>query len=316
MSAAALHTPRSCRLGVRNIYIWPSREGVIFLIGWLVILLGAVNFNNALIYALAFLLAGVFLVCMLQTYVNVYGIDLNIFPARSVHQGAAAIFPVLLRSPAGSRGLTLSAYSSDTAEEPAGMVTMRLVAGLDNRLEMAVQADRRGWLELHRVRLESRYPAGLFRAWTLVHTAARCLVYPRPASASSRLPPQRPAPDEQSSGDQLQAQAGASDFQGLRAYQPGDPPRSIAWKSLRGETLLINRFSDHGHTHLVLDWNALADLAGTEARLSQLCSWVLQADQARIAYELRLPGRQVPAAAGGRHKQVCLEALALHERQD
>ena len=300
---------------MRNIYIWPSREGLIFLIGWVAIFLCAVNFNNALIYALAFLLMGVFLVCALYTYVNVYGIDLAILPARPVYRGEAACFPVRAHSLAGSRGLLLSARGAG-AGGPAGRVAMRLAPGLDSRLELAVPAPRRGWLVLRRVRLESRYPAGLFRAWTLVHNDARCLVYPQPAPASYRRPPQLPVADERDSGDQPQAQAGASDFQGFRIYQPGDPPRSIAWKSLRGETLLINRFSDHEHTHLVLDWATLADLGDVEARLSQLCGWVLQADQARAAYELRLPGRRIPAAAGNAHKLACLEALALHERND
>ena len=48
-------------------------------------------------------------------------------------------------------------------------------------------APRRGWLPLGRVMLETRFPLGLFRAWSYIEPDARCLVYPRPER--SPLPP-------------------------------------------------------------------------------------------------------------------------------
>ena len=58
---------------------------------------------------------------------------------------------------------------------------------------LAVPAARRGWLPLGRVMLETRFPLGLFRAWSYVEPDARCLVYPRPersraAAATARRP--------------------------------------------------------------------------------------------------------------------------------
>src|SRR6202008_5148514 len=50
-----------------------------------------------------------------------------------------------------------------------------------------VPAPKRGWLPLGRVMLETRFPLGLFRAWSYVEPDARCLVYPRPER--SALPP-------------------------------------------------------------------------------------------------------------------------------
>src|SRR5918995_1052301 len=54
-------------------------------------------------------------------------------------------------------------------------------------LVLAGPAPRRGWLPLGRVMLETRFPLGLFRAWSHVEPDARCLVYPRPER--SPLPP-------------------------------------------------------------------------------------------------------------------------------
>src|SRR5690349_25103785 len=48
---------------------------------------------------------------------------------------------------------------------------------------LAVPAERRGWLALGRVMLETRFPLGLFRAWSYVEPESRCLVYPRPETS-------------------------------------------------------------------------------------------------------------------------------------
>ena len=49
----------------------------------------------------------------------------------------------------------------------------------------------------------------------------------------------------------------------------------------------------------------------TEARLSRLCAWLLQADKLGLSYGLRLPGLQIKPSSGEAHKRQCLEALAL-----
>ena len=52
---------------------------------------------------------------------------------------------------------------------------------------LAAPGDASGWLPLGRVMLETRFPLGLFRAWSYIEPDARCLVYPRPER--SPLPP-------------------------------------------------------------------------------------------------------------------------------
>jgi len=47
-----------------------------------------------------------------------------------------------------------------------------------------------------------------------------------------------------------------------------------------------------------------------ETRLSQLCRWVLDAEQAGQRYGLRLPGTTLTPDHGPAHQQACLAALA------
>jgi uncharacterized protein (DUF58 family) len=174
---------------------------------------------------------------------------------------------------------------------------------------LAVPAARRGWQPLGRVMLETRFPLGLFRAWSFVEPECRCLVYPRPEPGA--LPP--PAPSLQAGGARAHAQ-GSDDFSGLRDYQATDSPRHVAWKSsARSENMLTKQFSGEAVAEL---WLLLSDLPtslGLEARLSRLAGWVLAAERSGAHYGLRLPGSELAPARGDAHRSACLEALALYQ---
>ena len=51
----------------------------------------------------------------------------------------------------------------------------------------------------------------------------------------------------------------------------------------------------------------------TEARLSQLSRWVVDADARRLRYGLCLPGVDLSPDCRRQHRQRCLEALALYD---
>ncbi len=107
------------------------------------------------------------------------------------------------------------------------------------------------------------------------------------------------------------AVAGDDEFNMLRAYRPGDPPKLIAWKALaREQELLTKEFNATASSELWLDFDD-ARGADVEARLSMLCHWVLQAERFGQSYGLRLPGVAIAPARGDAHRTRCLEALAL-----
>jgi uncharacterized protein (DUF58 family) len=77
--------------------------------------------------------------------------------------------------------------------------------------------------------------------------------------------------------------------------------------------LLTKVFVGRGAFELWLDWNGLPDAAGVETRLSILTHQVLAAEDANVAYGLRLPGRELEPALGEGHRDACLKALALFD---
>ena len=285
----------------RRIFILPTKYGFGFAPVLLVMLAGSVSYGLSLGFVLTFLLGSVAIVSILHAYRNLAELRVAIARAEPVFAGATARFPVHLENPSRqarfSVGLARQGDEQGFADIPCGG---------HGSIELCVPAPRRGVLRAGRFTLFTRYPMGLFFAWSPVELEATCLVYPRPDDA----PLPRLAPRAQL-GDVSQAGAGDDDFSGLKSYQPGDSPRRIAWKaSVRGETLLTKQFAGQAAHEMWLDWNDLPAHFGVEARLSRLTSWVLQADRSGILFGLRLPACRFAPAAGEQHRLRCLEALA------
>lgn len=290
----------------RRIFIIPSRLGLLYAVALAVMLLGAINYNLALGHALVFLLASLGLVGMIHTFRNLAGLSLSPGRCEPVFVGEAAHFPLLLSNgrPQPRLGLEFQARGGP-------LVEAAVAAGAGASVAVPLPATRRGWLPLSRLRLSSRYPLGLFLAWSYPNPAMTCLVYPQPIH--SPLPP----PSASLAGQQHQGQGGQEDFAGLREHQPADSPRHIDWKAVARNTeqspLLVKQFAGGAQAELWLDWNLLPDGLDTEHRLSHLAGWIIAAEAEQLRYGLRLPRREIPPDAGPAQRRRCLEALALHE---
>ena len=63
---------------------------------------------------------------------------------------------------------------------------------------------------------------------------------------------------------------------------------------------------------MIIDLDALPDSTDIEARLSQLTRWVLDAEERKLRYGLKLGTLVVEPAQGSGHQAECLKALALY----
>jgi uncharacterized protein (DUF58 family) len=86
----------------------------------------------------------------------------------------------------------------------------------------------------------------------------------------------------------------------------------MAWKVLaRGGEAAVRSYTSLAGRPEWLEWSALDGL-NAEARLSQLCLWVLECDQAQRPYGLRIPGFEIAPSGGASHRYACLRALAAY----
>ena len=294
----------SWTLSQRNLYILPTKAGWSFAITLLVMLLASINYQLNLGYALTFALGGAALVSMHQTHGNLRRLVLRVKAPAPVFAGEAATLEVLFDNPGGQRhGVGLGWYGA----QRGGLAFCDVPAQGSSLLRLRFTPSQRGHHALPSLLVETHFPLGLFRAWTVWRPAAQTLVYPAPEQ------PAQPLPAGQASGAaELSARSGqGSEFEGVRAYRRGEPLRQLVWKKVARTGELISRDTSASAAQtLVLDY-ALAGQADAESRLSRLAAWVLAADRAGLAYALRLPGSELTSASGETQQREALQALAL-----
>ena len=285
----------------RSIYILPTRQGFAFGFVLVLMLLGDINYNLSLGYVLTFLLATMGGMSMLHAFRNMAQLQLRAGHVEPVFAGESAhfVFHVHNRS-------KLERHQIHLHDVQGHQTAFDVAARGHTEAVLSVPAPQRGWLKPGRLTLYTRFPLGLFHAWSYLHFDVRSLVYPQPAA---RIP--LPAVSA-NNGIGKQSVAGDEEFAGLRGYVAGDALPRIAWKALaRGQGLQVKQFNALQGRELWLDWAQLAAIAD-ERKLELLTRWVLDAELQGLRYGLRLPQIELPPAQGQSHRAECLRALALH----
>ena len=146
-----------------------------------------------------------------------------------------------------------------------------VAAGSQKPVTLSMVPLQRGWHDVPVIRVETRFPFGLFKAWTIWRPESRVLAWPTPEHPTAPWP----TPAESSQGGNIRARHEGDEWEGVRPWQRGDAMRRIVWKKVartgelvsRDTTTIIDR-------ELWFDWQNTQGL-GKEARLSRLSAWVL-----------------------------------------
>ncbi|MEO6973034.1 MAG: DUF58 domain-containing protein [Rhodoferax sp.] len=292
----------------RNVYILPSRAGLMLGATLTVLLVASINYQLNLGYLLTFLLAGSAVVGMHVCHGTLRGITMNLMAPGECFMGASALLNINLVSTRRSirHGIGLSVLGEHQwawTDVPAqGSATV----------QVAFRPARRGLHRAPTLTAETRFPLGTFRVWAVWRPAAQLLVYPAPEAVAPPLP----AGEPRSGGAAALQVQGGTEFDGVRAYRRSDPLKLVIWKKAaqalaRGSDELISRDTEQAQRYEL--WLDLVQAGphGTEQRLSRLSAWVLAADRLGVDYGLRLPGVQIKPDSGAVHRKRCLEALAL-----
>jgi hypothetical protein len=177
--------PAPIVLSQRRVYVLPTPAGLAYTSALGVILLGAMNYNLSLGHALVFLLAGLGIVTILHTFRNLVQLIAESGALRaglcrragSFRPGAWTIHG-RMPAPACACSSTMARRSKSTSapsrqpQSPA----------------CGLHTEKRGWLPMPRVTIETTWPLGLVRAWSYAAPDLACLVYPLPAAKAPMLP--------------------------------------------------------------------------------------------------------------------------------
>ena len=291
-----------------NVYILPTRAGWMFGFTLIVLLLASVNYQLNLGYVLTFLLAGSGVVSMHITHGTLRGLTLHLRPVSPAFAGDPAVLDVVMNNPGTARfGIGLRILEAPDAT----LAWINVPAGGQATSHVSFVPAQRGRHEVPTLSAETRFPLGLFRAWTVWRPEARLLVYPKLEVGAPALPAARPI----AGGTTQSRSSEGGEIEGVRAYRRGDPLKLVAWKkaaqALETGAELVSRDTSVAARHeLWLDWTACGSLA-PEERLSRLAAWTIAAARAGTDYGLRVPGIELAPTSGEAQQRRCLETLAL-----
>ena len=278
------------KLGLRNLYILPTRFGLLWLAGGGLLLLVAIQTQRNGPLLLSFLMLGLWLLALHLTQFNLQGLELEALAPSGGFAGEMVAYPLLCRSRCQRDGIQLGLAGSAATPQP-------LAAG-ESVLSVPWRAGRRGLQTPGRLRLQTTAPLGLFVCWTLWEP-------PRPQPI---YPARRPGPVAESSTSRLAA--GSDDWDDLRPHRPQDGLARVAWKSLaQGRGRQTKTFA--AATPAV---GLLAPAPGLppERALEHLSAEIWRRSKAGEAYGLALGSSQLAPSTGPEHRDRCLLALALH----
>lgn len=306
--------PGEVFLTQRRVFIVPSRPGLAFAVMLMLLFLCSINYNLSLGFGLTFLLAACAVIDMHLTFRNLAYLHLSAGKVAAVFAGEDALFELHL---ANRRKLTR--YAIRLGFIGRGLSAMEratdVPAHSTSHLTLAITTTRRGWQPAPRIRLQTRFPLGLLRAWSYWQPDSRALVYPQP-EASASTPPLPLAPIERSDGNGV---AGHQDFAGIRTYQSGDSLKHLAWRQIaRLDTdldpkLITKQFEGGAVSDLSIDFESLPYDMALEDKLSRMTRWILEAEARQLPYAFRLGNNIHAAALGPAHQRACLRALALYQ---
>lgn len=302
--------PGEVYLSQRRVFIVPTRAGLAFGLLLVILFIASVNYSLSLGFGLTFLLGACAIVDMHLTFRNLAHLHLAPGRVRAVHAGEEAQFELHLAN-RGKRDRYALWLGFIGAGLPDVQQPLDIPAASSRTLVLGLSTAGRGWLAAPRVRLQTRFPLGLLRAWSYWQPDMRVLVYPRPEMDAPALP-LAGAGTADGSG-----RAGHEDFAGIRAYQSGDSLRQLAWRQIarmdaqHGAALVAKQFEGGGGSELALDFTLLPAGMDLEMRLSRLTRWVLEAEARGLPYAFRLGHCNLAPALGPAHRAACLQELAL-----
>ena len=289
-----------------RVYILPTRTGLMFGLLLLLLLVGSINYEKSLGYALTFLMVGIGNIGILTTWKNLKGMVISSAGATPVFAGEDSQFKLRCSNPDSAPRYSISLHHGGREHSVTD-----IPANAESVLEFSLTTEQRGRTAAGPCKISTEFPFGLFVAWTWVDLDMHCLVYPQPAD---KLPDIINRGDDD--GEDEFTGEGQEVFEGLRDYKQGDSYKRVSWKAFaRNEELMIKQYSGGSQVQLWIDWQDIP-LEDTEQRLRVLCHLVLQADERNASYGLRLPGGSIDPASGIAHRHRCLQALALYGNED
>lgn len=206
-----------------------TTAGWVFFLLMSLIMLAAFSSGHNLLYLSVCLFFGAFIVMGNAAVTNLRGLEVEREEVGLVFAETPLPVQIIVRNPRRIMdSFSLEVREAGSGNEKIGKVFFPLVRkGKESRRAYQLIAPRRGWFDLTRLEIVTRFPFGFWERSRMVHSPQRLLVYPR---LFERWPerPSNLAVDGEYIGKKLGT---GDDLLNFRDFQAGDPTRWIHWKN-------------------------------------------------------------------------------------
>ena len=332
----------SAMLNLRNVYIFFSREGMLFALLLITTFIAGINYGNNLVLGLCFYLISVWLISFHVTFAHISGLQVRLLDVTMAEAGAPVWVTLQLRNESRQprRQLLLSfdqvgfeqvgfEQAAKQKSEKTGKKAHKnnkpspdnqnsiLVTRLQSEqiIRLPVQTHTRGQLELPRLKIKTVYPLGIMRAWSYVYFARSVWVYPKPETFDWQAQYAIVSQEDLPTGGQYRQ--GQDDFERLDNYIEGESQARVSWGHVaRGQGMFTKHFSDPVGHEQTLDY---ADMpaAHHEQKLAQLAYGAMRLGELGVPFNMRLSNdalsdklSDAPMGEGDAFAQACLLRLA------
>ena len=320
----AKRAPRSdhSTLNLRNIYIFFSREGLLFALLLVITFIAGINYGNNLVLGLCFYLASVWLVSLHVTFAHISGLQIQLLEVTMAEVGAPVWVTLQLRSDSRQPrrqlllGFEHNDYQDSAQKKTDNTVNQQVLLTYlqgEQIIRLPILTSQRGELVLPRLQIKTVYPLGIMRAWSYVYFSRTAWVYPKPEPFEGQMQYLALNSEDMPIGGQYtQYQQGQDDFERLDNYIAGESLARVSWAHVaRGQGMLTKHFADPIGHEQILDY---ADMpaAHHEQKLAQLAYGVISLGQLGLPFAMRLPNEPSSAVVGqgDAFTQGCLLRLA------
>ena len=276
------------------------------------LLIMAIGYANNLLYFFVFMLISMALTGMWLTNKNVEALQVTSLATEGFHAGEDNELAITVTNQDKKLVLWDLEIRFSNEHEKAGEVFASEVQ-FEKKYFLPWTPSMRGAQQIPRLRIESRFPFKMLRAWKYYDESTQVIVYPQ-RKGIDRIPELQGRQSE----NEAQAQAHEEGlFRDFRDFQKSDPPQRIDWKrSLKHQKHLVKNFETSGENKVRLDWQQTDFIADFEQRISQLAHWIHLCQQRNELYSLKINKDETEFSSSTAHHQFCMQKLALLRRED
>lgn len=312
----ANRAPRSddISFGLKNVYVFFSRQGVLFGLLLVVTFMTGVNYSNNLVLGLCFYLFGIWLVGVFYTFMQISSLKVRLVETTLAPVGELvwATLEISNKSGKPSRQVVLEFEQDQTQDfdpEFAKHCTATIISVDKTTLvRLPIMTHQRGKMTLPRLCVHSVYPFGVMKAWGYAYFQSHAWVYPKPVSFEWQNTKHAIASD----GEQFSTahMVGQNDFDMLNDYIEGESLARVSWVHVaRGAGMLTKHFADPMGQEWLIDYDDMPN-AHHEGRLSELAFAIGQMQHAQLPFLLKLPSGMGQLGQGEHFIQQSLLRLA------